>query len=132
MDYFPTPHQNKVKHATRRLAKRVVELCGRRASQEIAVNSFRRSKRRFYNDLSVMHRTVHHRGCEQWVTDQFYRLERRLVERINREISFREEIKVLDGYYEYNLKIKRNRPYVRDQGRRSHEYSPSGRNQLNT
>ena len=124
MGYTPSPHQMKVKHATRRLAKKVVELCGRRSSQEIDVPSFRRSKRRFYLDLDKMYRVVQRRGCDQWVNDRFFRLEKRLVDRINNELLFRDEQKVQDGYYGYELRIKRQRPYIRARRRRSYEYSP--------
>lgn len=124
MGYTPSPHQLKVKHATRRLAKKVVELCGRRSSQEIDIASFRRSKRRFYLDLDKMYRVIQSRGCEQWVNDRFFRLEKRLVDRINNELLFRDEQRIQDGYYGYELRIKRQRPYVRGRRRRPYEYSP--------
>lgn len=123
MGYIPTPHQLKARHATRRLSKKVVELCGRRASQEIDVPSFRRSKRRFYLDLDKMNRMVHRRLCDGSVTEQFYRLEKRLVDRLMNELTYREEMKVQDGYYGYELKIRRNRPYVRGMRRPCYEYA---------
>ena len=132
MGYIPSPHHLKVQHATRRLAKKVVELCGRRGSQEIEVPSFRRNKRRFYLDLDKMHRVVQRRGCDQWVTDQLFRLEGRLIDRINTELSFRDEMNIQDGYYGYELRIKRKRPYIRTRRPRNYEYSPNRRGECIT
>lgn len=128
MGYIPSPHHLKVQHATRRLTKQVVGIFGRRASREIEVPSFRRNKRRFYLDLDKMHRVVQRRGCDQWVTDHFFRLQGRLADRINTELSFRDELKIQEGYYGYELRIKRKRPYVRSKRLRNYEYTSHRRN----
>ena len=120
----PTRPRLKVVRATRRLNKKIVYLFGRRGSQEIEVPSFRRVKRRFYLDIDKLRMLIQRRYCEDSVHDAFYRLERKLTDRVVTEITFREEMNIQDSYYGHEFKIHR-KPYVRGNRPRVHEHTTS-------
>lgn len=56
MERIPSSHQLKVRHATRRLSKQVIGLCGRRSSRQIDSEGFKRCKHRLFLDLDTMQR----------------------------------------------------------------------------
>ena len=122
MSYFPTPHQLKAVHATRRLTSKTIRLFGRERAFEIDAQGFKAIKGRLYVDLKGMAGLVRNRGCEQWVIEVFHTLERKVIDRVDNEYQFRSRCNFEDNYNGYVFKQQRRRPYVRGNRPRPYEY----------